>query len=89
MRLAVKGVAVRGINIGDVRAVQIPVPPFREQIEIVRRLSAAMDQIQKLLAEANRSIALLDRLDQATLAKAFRGELGSEAEHAEALASIG
>jgi type I restriction enzyme, S subunit len=31
MQKAVKGVAVRGINIGDVRALQLPVPPFAKQ----------------------------------------------------------
>lgn len=33
MQKAVKGVAVRGINIGDVRALQLPVPPISEQGE--------------------------------------------------------
>jgi hypothetical protein len=32
-----QGVAVRGINIGDVRALQLPVPPLAEQQEIIRR----------------------------------------------------
>jgi type I restriction enzyme S subunit len=37
MQKALKGVAVRGINIGDVRALPIPIPPDSEQREIVRR----------------------------------------------------
>jgi type I restriction enzyme S subunit len=40
MQRAEKGVAVRGINIGDVRAVQIPIPSPEEQAEIVRRVEA-------------------------------------------------
>ena len=75
MQKAVKGVAVRGINIGDVRALQMPVPPFAEQREIVRRvekLFAFADQIESRLKQAQ---AHVDRLTQSLLAKAFRGEL--------------
>ncbi|MGH7985021.1 MAG: restriction endonuclease subunit S, partial [Candidatus Binataceae bacterium] len=37
---ALRGVAVRGINIGDVRALQVALPPLEEQREIVRRVEA-------------------------------------------------
>jgi type I restriction enzyme S subunit len=75
MQQAVKGVAVRGINIGDVRPLQIPLPPHEEQIEIVRRLDAAFARLTAA-AEAHASaVAELDRFDQALLARAFRGEL--------------
>jgi type I restriction enzyme S subunit len=75
MQLAVKGVAVRGINIGDVRALQVPVPPIQEQREIVQRverLFKVADQIEKRYEKAK---AFVDKLPQAILAKAFRGEL--------------
>jgi type I restriction enzyme S subunit len=75
MRRALKGVAVRGINIGDVRALQIPIPPKKEQHEIVRRIDALFrlaDAIEKRVAVAT---ARGDKLTQAILAKAFRGEL--------------
>jgi type I restriction enzyme, S subunit len=76
MQLAIKGVAVRGINIGDVRALQIPIPSSEEQHEIVKRISVAFDRINRLSkVETARASSLLDRLDHATLAKAFRGEL--------------
>jgi type I restriction enzyme S subunit len=76
MQLAIKGVAVRGINIGDVRALQIPIPSFEEQREIVKRIIAAFDRINRLSkVETARAASLLDRLEQATLAKAFCGEL--------------
>lgn len=75
MRAATKGVAVRGINIGDVRALQIPLPGTDEQSEIVRRaaqLFAYADQLEAKIAEAQTRI---DALTQSLLAKAFRGEL--------------
>lgn len=76
MQVSVKGVAVRGINIGDVRALQIPIPSSEEQLEIVHRIETAFDRINKLSkAETARAATLLDRLEEATLAKAFRGEL--------------
>jgi type I restriction enzyme S subunit len=75
MRRAVKGVAVRGINIGDVRALQLPVPSRAEQDEIVRRIEsifALADALEARLAAARDQV---DRLSPALLAKAFRGEL--------------
>jgi type I restriction enzyme S subunit len=75
MRAATRGVAVRGINIGDVRALQIPLPPLAEQAEVVRRvdlLFAFADRLEARLAKAQ---AAADRLTPALLANAFRGQL--------------
>ena len=41
----------------------------------MRRIEAAFSKLDRLAAEARSATALLDRLDQAILAKAFRGEL--------------
>jgi type I restriction enzyme S subunit len=70
-----KGVAVRGINVGDVRPMEIPCAPLAEQKEIVRRIESTFEKIDKLAAEAKRALALTGKLDEAILAKAFRGEL--------------
>lgn len=75
MKNATRGVAVRGINIGDVRAIQIPLPTLEEQTEVVRRveqLFAFADQVEAKVASAKTRI---DHLTQSILAKAFRGEL--------------
>lgn len=75
MKNATRGVAVRGINIGDVRAIQIPLPSLEEQTEIVRRIEqlfAFADQLEAKVASAKTRI---DHLTQSILAKAFRGEL--------------
>lgn len=75
MRGATKGVAVRGINIGDVRALQVPLPSRDEQDEIVRRVESLFAWADRL--EARHAIARVqvERLTPALLAKAFRGEL--------------
>jgi len=75
LEAAMKGVAVRGVNIGDVRVLQVAVPPADEQREIVRRVEALFnlaDTIEKRVAAAT---AQAEKLTQAILAKAFRGEL--------------
>ena len=58
-----------------VMALPVPVPPAAEAREIVRLITAAFARADRLEAEAARARALLDRLEAAVLAKAFRGEL--------------
>jgi len=70
-----KGVALQGVNVRDFRRLPIPVPPVAEQAEIVRRVNALFklaDVIEKRVAAAT---ARAEKLTQAILAKAFRGEL--------------
>jgi type I restriction enzyme S subunit len=70
------------IDQGIVAATCVPVPPPQEQHEIVRRVDALFalaDSIEQRVADAT---ARANALTQATLAKAFRGELvPTEAEH--------
>ena len=75
MRSATKGVAVRGINIGDVRALQIPLPGTDEQTEIVRRVDQLFAYADQLEARVSAAQERIDALTQSLLAKAFRGAL--------------
>jgi type I restriction enzyme S subunit len=50
-------------------------PSLTEQREIASRLRIALAWIDRLAAEATSARKLIDHLDQAILAKAFRGEL--------------
>jgi type I restriction enzyme S subunit len=70
-----RGVNIHHIGRAGLAQFVIPVPPIEEQQEIVRRIKAAFGKIETLVSEASRAAQLIDRLDQATLAKAFRGEL--------------
>lgn len=75
MQNAIKGVAVRGINIGDVRALQIPLPGLDEQFEIVRRVETLFALADRIEARYKAVAEKVDKLTPALLAKAFRGEL--------------
>ena len=70
-----KGVAHQKVSLDRFRQLALPVAPFAEQQEIVRRIESAFEKIDRLAGEAKRALALTDRLDAAVLAKAFRGEL--------------
>ena len=74
-QVASQQVGQANVNGTKLRALGIPLPPMAEQIEINRLLNAAFARADRLEAEATRARALLDRLEAALLAKAFRGEL--------------
>ncbi|MFN4014234.1 MAG: restriction endonuclease subunit S [Reyranella sp.] len=63
------------VNGTKLKQLGIPVMPEAEQSEIVRRIEHAFTWIDRLAAEATSARKLVDLLDQAILAKAFRGEL--------------
>jgi len=67
--------AQKNINLDVLSGVRVPVAPLAEQNEIVRCIDHAFGEIDRLTSEAAAARKLLDRLDQAVLAKAFRGEL--------------
>jgi type I restriction enzyme S subunit len=72
---AMKGVAVRGVNIGDVRVLQVALPPRAEQDEIVRRVDALLKIADAIDGHLLNATARADKLTESILAKAFRGEL--------------
>jgi type I restriction enzyme S subunit len=75
LEAAMKGVAVRGVNIGDVRVLQVALPPRVEQDEIVRRIDAMLKSAEVIEQRLLKTTAKADKLTQSILAKAFRGEL--------------
>lgn len=70
-----RGVNIHHIGRAGLAQFVIALPPIEEQREISRRIKHAFERVEKLLAEASRATQLLERLDQATATKAFRGEL--------------
>jgi type I restriction enzyme S subunit len=72
---SVHGVARPRLNLTQIKNFAIPLPPLAEQHEIVRRVNALFectDAIEREVAAASRRC---ERLTQAVLGKAFRGEL--------------
>lgn len=67
--------AQKNINLDILAAVAIPVAPLEEQRMIVESVTAAFNRLDRLEAEAAKTRAMLDRLEAAILARAFRGEL--------------
>jgi type I restriction enzyme S subunit len=69
------GVNQGNVGVSGVMDAPIPLPPFSEQAEIVRRIKTAFTWIDRLASETTSARKLIDHLDQAVLAKAFQGEL--------------
>lgn len=69
------GTAVPRLNIRDIREFEVPILPLGEQRRVAARLDRLEQRVHRLNTEAARARALLDRLESAILAKAFRGEL--------------
>ena len=67
--------AQKNINLDTLGALAVPTPPVSEQRAILSRIDAAFARADRMEAEAASARALIDRLEAAILAKAFRGEL--------------
>lgn len=70
------GIGVPNLHLRDIKEVTIPVPPISEQQEIVRIL----DDILKKEQNTNEFYSVIDKIDlmkKAILAKAYRGDLGT------------
>jgi len=63
------------VGLKHLKVYEILLPDIEQQTEIVRRIEAAFARIDRMVADAAKALALLERLEQQLLAKAFRGEL--------------
>jgi len=72
---ASRGIGIHHIGSERLANLTIPLPSLEEQKEIVKRVEAAFAQIETMENEAKKALALAERLEQATLAKAFQGQL--------------
>lgn len=78
-----QGVNIQHIGREGLACYPFPLAPEPEQHEIVRRIESAFAKIDRLAKEAKRALELVARLDEAILAKAFRGELVAQDENDE------
>jgi len=69
------GTASPHLNVGDIKQFPVPLPPNPEQQEIVRRVEALFKLADAIEKRVTAATARAERLTQAILAKAFRGEL--------------
>jgi type I restriction enzyme, S subunit len=63
------------ISLSQCRESEVPVPPLDEQHEIARRASAALAQVDRLVAAIELAETTLSRASRAALARAFRGDV--------------
>ena len=71
MAVFTKGAAVRGINLGDVKKIPIPLPPRREQ----DRFAEITEAVRSSRSAGEQSVEHLNDLFSSVQQRAFRGEL--------------
>ena len=71
------GIGVPNLHLRDIKSVIIPLPSIAEQTEIVRILDALLDKERRARDLAESVIAHIDGMKKSILARAFRGELGT------------
>jgi type I restriction enzyme, S subunit len=71
----IRGVTRPGFNTNLLEGVRLPLPPIDEQREIVRRVDILFKLADKIETRVEAATNRADKLTQAILAKAFRGEL--------------
>ncbi len=67
--------SMRNISQSTLRSMRFPLPPDGVRERILRAVENALMSVGRSLGDANRASELLERLDRATLSKAFQGEL--------------
>lgn len=73
-----RGATKVGLGLDDIRSLAIPLPPFPEQLEIVRRVEQLFAYADTIEKQVNNVLTRVNNLTQSILAKAFRGELTAQ-----------
>jgi type I restriction enzyme, S subunit len=82
-REVARGVAVKGVNIADVRLTPIKLPPFIEQQEIVSEVERRLSIVTQLEITVEANLKRAERLRQSILKEAFAGRLVPQDPHDE------
>jgi type I restriction enzyme, S subunit len=75
IKIRTRGAAQPDLGLAHIKEFAFPIPPEQEQQEILIRIEAAMNSIDKIEREYKEMKGELNQLDRSILAKAFRGEL--------------
>lgn len=75
LKRVARGVAVKGVNIADVRVTPIPLVPQGEQFEIVEEIERRLSVLETETGEIDHAISRASRLRQSILKRAFEGKL--------------
>lgn len=71
------GIGVPNLHLRDIKEVEIPLPSLAEQKEIARIIDAMSEKWNEAKASAEKVIDRVDTMKKSILARAFRGELGT------------
>lgn len=74
-RRVARGVAVKGVNIGDLRLTPVALPPTREQGRISSQVDDFLSVVKVCVQELEVNLKRADRLRQSILKWAFEGKL--------------
>jgi type I restriction enzyme S subunit len=69
------GTGIKHLTLKSLSKYPIPVPPIKEQNEIVKRVEQLFALADTIEARYKKALARVEKIEQAILAKAFRGEL--------------
>jgi type I restriction enzyme S subunit len=70
-----RGVAVKGVNIGDLRSMPVPVPPHDEQVTIANEVERQFTVLDQIEATVDAALTRGSSLRSSILAAAFSGQL--------------
>jgi type I restriction enzyme R subunit len=70
-----------GISGADLRTLKIPTPNIESQLQVAASIARDRLRVTDAEQDASRTLALLDRLEQSILARAFRGKLVPQDPH--------
>jgi type I restriction enzyme S subunit len=79
LKRVARGVAVKGVNIADLRAMPFPIPPVAEQLAITKRVAELTSDIDGALRAVRSTVARSLALRRALLDAAFSGRLTGRA----------
>ncbi|WP_295918102.1 restriction endonuclease subunit S [Anaerovibrio lipolyticus] len=71
------GIGVPNLHLRDIKEIEIGLPKLPEQQEIVRLLDQFLDKEKSICESCEASLVTIETMKKAILAKAFRGELGT------------
>lgn len=72
-----RGATKVGLGLDDIRSLQLPMPKLEEQKEIIKVLDRLIDKERQAKEAAEAVLSQIDTIKKAILARAFRGELGT------------
>jgi type I restriction enzyme S subunit len=73
--LGSRGTGLQNLNLAQISAASVPVPPLAEQIRIIAKIDAIAPRLSRAQAEFERVELLVNRLRETALERAFYGKL--------------